>query len=204
MVMSHGTAPRPLYGWAQPTVAADWSAEMLDRLPDNGWTYELVEGRVVRMPPPGPEHGRLEGNIYLALTLHVREHGLGETYVGETGWDLTRPGERRHTVLASDVAVVRAERLPLPAPRRGATYRPLAPDLVVEVASPTQSRPDLAEKAQIWLQRGVREVWVLWPEQGVVDVWAPGAAEARTLRGDDTLEGGTIIPGFQVALSRLW
>src|SRR5207248_10209810 len=86
--------PRPLYGWAQPTVAADWTADMLERLPDDGWLYELVAGRVVRMPPPGPDHGHAEGNIYLALALHVRPHGLeeallppdggGEVYVGET------------------------------------------------------------------------------------------------------------------------
>ncbi|HVA89755.1 MAG TPA: Uma2 family endonuclease [Chloroflexota bacterium] len=140
--------PPPLYGWAQPTVAADWTADMLEQLPADSWCYELVEGRVVRMPPPCPEHGRLEGNIYLALALHIRARGLGEVYVGETGWDLTRPGEHQDTVLASDVAVVRTGRLPLPPPRKGRTYRPLAPDLVVEVASPTQSRPDHARNAQ--------------------------------------------------------
>ena len=196
--------PRPLYGWAQPTVAADWTADMLERLPDDGWLYELVEGRVVRMPPPGPEHGRAAGNIYLALALHVRPHGLGEVYVGETGWDLTRPGERRDTVLASDVAVVRAERLPLPLPRRGHTYRPLAPDLVVEIASPTQYRPDLGDKAQHWLERGVRVVWVIWPDRRELDVWTLGAAEPRTLHDDDALDGGDVVPGFRLALGQLW
>ena len=123
-----------------------------------------------------------EGTIYLALALHVRSHGLGEVYVGETGWDLTRPDEPRDTVLASDIAVVRAERLPLPAPRRGQTYRPIAPDLVVEIASPTQYRPDLADKAQRWLERGVRVVWVRWPDRR---------------RGD-------VVPGFRLALGQLW
>ena len=198
------TAPRPLHGWAQPTVAANWTADMLERLSDDGWLYELVEGRVVRMPPPGPDHGRIEGNIYLALALHVRAHGLGEVYVGETGWDLTRQGERRDTVLAGDVAVVRAERLPLPPPRRGHTYRPLAPDLVVEVASPTQYRPDLTDKAAHWLARGVRAVWVIWPERHEVDVWTPGATGPRTLHDDDALEGGEVVPGFHVALDQLW
>ena len=206
--------PRSLYGWAQPTVAADWTADMLEQLPDDGWLYELVEGRVVRMPPPGPDHGRAEGNIYLALALHVRPHGLeeallppdggGEVYVGETGWDLTRPGERRDTVLASDVAVVCAERLPLPLPRRGHTYRPLAPDLVVEIASPTQYRPDLADKAQHWLERGVRVVWVIWPDRRELDVWTPGATEPRTLHDDDALDAGDVVSGFRLALGQLW
>lgn len=196
--------PPPLYGWAQPTVATNWTAAMLERLPDDGWLYELVEGRVVRMLPPGPDHGRVEGNICLALALHVQAHGLGEVYVGETGWDLTRRGERRNTVLASDVAVVRAERLPLPLPRRGRTYRPLAPDLVVEIASPTQYRPDLSDKAQRWLSRGVRLVWVIWPERRECDIWAPGATAPRTLQGDDALDGGDVLPDFRIALGQLW
>jgi Uma2 family endonuclease len=165
-VSTRPIAPQPLYSWAQPTVTTNWSAKMLERLPDDGWLYELVEGRVVRMPPPGPDHGRIEGNIYLALALHVRAQGLGQVYVGETGWDLTRHGERRDTVLASDVAVVRTGRLPLPPPRRGHAYRPIAPDLVVVIASPSQDRPDLADKVGRWLTRGVRAVWVIWPEEG--------------------------------------
>ncbi len=177
---------------------------MLEQLPADGWRYELVEGRVVRMPPPGPEHGRVEGNVYLALALHIRAHGLGEIYVGETGWDLTRPGGQRDTVLAADVAVVRTGRLPLPTPRKGQIYRPLAPDLVVEIASSSQSRPDLAEKAMHWLARGVAAVWVVWPVQRELDVWLGGIREPRILRGDDTLEGGDIVPGFLLPLDQLW
>jgi Uma2 family endonuclease len=196
-------SPGPLYSWAQPTVAAHWTADMLEKLPDDGWLYELVEGRVVRMPPPGPEHGLLESKINAALAAFVRAWGLGEVYVGETGWDLTRRGERRDTVLASDVAVVRAERLPLPAPRRGKTYRPLAPDLVVEIASPTQYRPDMADKAQRWLERGVRAVWVIWPERHELDIWEPGTIEPRTLRDDEVLDTA-VLPDFRLSLAELW
>jgi Uma2 family endonuclease len=203
MTTQLGTPP-PLYGWAQPTVAADWTADMLERLPADGWSYELVEGRVVRMPPPGPEHGRIEGNIFLALALHIRAQGLGEIYVGETGWDLTRPGEQRDTVLAGDVAVVRAGRLPLPLPRKGQTYRPLAPDLVVEIASLSQSRPDMAEKATQWLTRGVPSVWVIWPVQRELDIWTAGIGQSPTLREHDTLEGGDVVPGFLLPLDQLW
>src|ERR1700712_4038906 len=126
--------------------------------------------------------------------LHIPAHGLGETYVGETGWDLTRPGEQRDTVLAGDVAVVRAGCLPLPAPRKGRTYRPLAPDLIVEIASSSYSRPDLAEKAVHWLARSVAAVWVIWPVQRELDLWTAGISEPHTLSGDDTLEGGDIVP----------
>jgi len=194
--------PAPLYGWAQPTVAVDWTADMLERLADDGWLYELVEGRVVRMPPPGPDHGHIEWSIAHPLGAYVEAHGLGAIYIGEAGWDLTRRGERKDTILASDVAVVRAERLPLPAPRRGKTYRPLAPDLVVEIASPTQYRPDLADKARRWLDRGVRVVWVIWPERRELDVWTSTAEEPQTLDEDDTLDGGDVVPGFRILLGQ--
>ena len=185
-------------------MAADWTADMLERLPDDGWLYELVEGRVVRMPPPGPEHGRTESNVSMALALHLRAHGQDEIYVGGTGWDLTRRGERSDTVLAGDVALVRAERLPLPPPRLGKTYRQIAHDLVVEIASTTQFRPYLADKAQHWLCRGVRLVWVIWPDRRELDAWEPGAKESRTLAGDDTIDAGDVVPGFHLSLSQLW
>lgn len=197
-------APRPLYGWAQPTLADKWTVDMLERLPIDGWLYELVEGRVLRMPPPGPDHGRIESKLDFLLRDHLTAHGLGETYAGETGWDLTRRGERKETVLASDVAVVRAERLPLPPPRRGKTYRAIAPDLVVEIASPTQYRPDMGDKAQQWLDRGVRLVWVVWPDRREVDVWTPGAAEPHTLAGDAALGGDDVIPGLHIPLGQVW
>jgi len=194
--------PAPLYGWAQPTVADDWTADMLERLADDGWLYELVEGRVVRMPPPGPDHGHTEWSIAHPLGAYVEAHGLGAIYVGETGWDLTRRSERKDTILASDVAVVHAERLPLPAPRRGKTCRPLAPDLVVEIASPTQYRPDLADKARRWFSCGVRVVWVIWPDRRELDVWTSTGEEPQTLDEDDTLDGGDVVPGFRLPISQ--
>ena len=197
-------APPPLYGWAQPTVATDWTADMLARLPDDGWRYELLEGRVLRMPSPGTDHGSLEARLSRRLGNYVEDHQLGETYVGESGWDLTRPGDLADTVLGAGIAFARAERLPLPAPRRGTSYRPVAPDLVVEIASPSQHQPEMGEKARLWLDRGVRLVWVVWPERRAIDVWVSGAEAPRTLRDSDQLDGGDLVPGFRLALDTIW
>ncbi len=197
-------APRPLYGWGQPTVATNWTADMLERLADDGWHYELLEGRVLRMPPPSADHGNLEARLSRRLGNYVEDHRLGETYVGESGWDLTRPGEPGDTVLGADIAFVRAERLPLPLPRRGMSYRPLAPDLVVEIASPSQYQPEMGEKAQVWLDRGVRLVLVVWPERRAIDTWTLDATTPRTLRDADFLDGGDVVPGFRLLLSETW
>ncbi len=191
---------------AQPqTVPSMWTIEMLEALPDDGWQYEVVEGRLVRMPLPGYDHGDVGENIAYALSGYVRAHGLGKVVVGETGWDLTRLGEEDDTVQASDLAFVRADRLPPPSPRKGKTYRPIAPDLVVEVASPSQfGREDLDDKGRRWIDRGVRVAWVVWPDRKTVDVWEPGAVTPRSVAGQDELEGGAVLPGFRLPLSVIW
>jgi Uma2 family endonuclease len=182
-----------------------------DRLPtvaefgalrDDGWQYELVEGQLVRMPPPKGRHGFLESRIDRALGDYVIAHALGRVYVGDTGFDLTLPGETKPTVLGADVAFLRAERVP--PDDRDDEYITGPPDLAVEIASPSQHRPDMGAKAWRWLQRGTRLVWVVWPKRREVDVWTPGAEIPETLGSGDTLVGADILPGFTFALADLF
>jgi Uma2 family endonuclease len=84
-------------------------------------------------------------------------------------------------------------------------YPRVVPDLVVETASPSQSRDGLAAKARAWLQAGVRLVWVVWPKQRVVDVWLPGDEQPHaTLGVDGTLDGGDVVPGFSYPVAALF
>src|SRR5918911_23808 len=83
------------------------------------------------------------------LILHATSaHGLGEVAAAETGFDLTQPGDAAQTVLAADTAFVRSENVPL---LDVEGYPRVVPDLVVETASPSQSREGLAGKARAWL-----------------------------------------------------
>ncbi len=180
------------------------TAADLAALPDDGWLYELVEGRVVRMPPPKSRHGRLESIIDRALRAYVESHGLGEVYVGETGFDLTLPGESKQTVLGADVAFLRTERVPPEPEGADDEYILGAPDLVVEIVSPSQFRPEMGLKAWTWLQRGARLVWVVWPKRRQVDVWTPGQDEPMIVTMGDTLDGGDVLPDFTYALADLF
>lgn len=109
------------------------------------------------------------------------------------------------TILGADVAFVRAGRLPPEESPEWSSYLRLAPDLVAEIASPSQYRPDLAEKAQHWLRAGVRLVWVIRPERRQVDVWRAGqAAPSTTLTSDDALDGLDVVPGFSSPLATLF
>lgn len=178
-----------------------WTAADLATLPDDpGSRYELVEGRLVKMSPTSGIHGRRTSDLHFALELYAREHQLGVLTAAETGFNLTRPGERRETVLAPDIAFVRAEHASL---MEVEDFPRVAPDLAVEVASPGDSRRRMGEKARRWLDRGVRLVWVVWPRRREIDVWEPGAAGPRVLVAADTLEGGAVVPGFRIPIAQV-
>ena len=191
--------------WAEP-VPHDglMSVDDLLALPDDEWQYELVEGRLVRMPPSGGEASTIAVNIATALNTFVRRHGLGKVTGADGAYDLTKPGQKA-TALAPDVAFVRAERVP---PRTSPQYKkawPLAPDLAVEVASPHQYRRGMAAKAKRYLRAGVRLVWIVWPNRREVDMWRPGDEQpSTTLRGTDALDGLDVLPGFTYPVADLF
>jgi Uma2 family endonuclease len=162
--------------------------------------YELVEGRLIRMAPTTADHGETSSDLDTELRLYARVHG-GHTYAAETGFNLTRPGEVRDTVLAPDAAYIADSSVPRDA--HGFVGR--APDVAVEVASPSQRRRDMDEKARLWLARGCKLVWVVWPRDGTIDVWRAGDREPRhALRSGDELDGGDVMPGFRYPVSNVF
>lgn len=191
--------------WAElvPGVGRMTVDELL-ALPDDGYMYELVEGRLVRMPGSGGQASKISLRLAAALLAFVDAHALGTVTGADGTYDLTRPGDTEETALVPDVAFVRADREPARnSPEYAKAWR-LAPDLVAEVASPSQYRPEMAEKARRYLDAGVRLVWVIWPKDRQVDVWWPGAsAPAATLGEADALDGLDVLPGFSYPLARL-
>jgi Uma2 family endonuclease len=192
--------------WAEavPQGKLPMTAAELARLPDDARGYELVDGRLVRMSPTSGWHSVTGLDLGAAMRLFTKRHGLGQTLGAEVGFLLSEPGQP-DTVLAPDAAFVRADRVPPRNSPEGRGYWRLAPDLIVEVASPSQSRPELAAKAQRWLAAGTRLVWIVWPDQQQVDVWRHShGAPALTLSIGDSLDGEEIIPGFRYALAELF
>jgi Uma2 family endonuclease len=115
---------------------ANWTAADVERLSAQGWRVELWKGQLLRMAPTGDVHGRVTRRLDRALDRYVEAHSLGQLWPAEAGFDLTRPDEEQQTVLAPDIAFVRTERVQPPVEG----YAHAVPDLVVEPASPTQSR----------------------------------------------------------------
>jgi Uma2 family endonuclease len=200
-------ARETLAPWAEIVPGADpMTVDELLALPDDGWMYELVDGRLVRRPGSGGEASKISLRLAAALLAFVDAHTLGSVTGADGTYDLTQPGDTEETALAPDIAFVRADREPArTSPEYAKAWR-LAPDLVVEVASPSQYRPELAAKAQRYLEAGVRLVWVVWPARKQVDVWRPGAGQqpSATLGEGDALDGEGVLPGFSHPLARLF
>lgn len=173
-------------------------------LPDDGWQYELVEGRLVRMPPSGYEAARIAGHLYAAMLRFVLDRGLGDVTPPDGGYNLSVPG-RRNTTLAPDVAFIRAEHLPPHVTFDVKRAIPFAPDLAVEVASPNQHRPTMRKKAHYYLAAGTQLVWIVWPGRREVDVWrSRDMRPAMILTPDDALDGERALPGFAYPVADLF
>ncbi len=184
--------------WGKPIFVPGQSVtkEDLAKLPDDGSRYELYEGELIQMPPPQEYHGNIAIKIASWLLAHLQQVGMEDHISDTAGFDLTIPGQR-DTILAPDVAVAQ---LPVQ-PNSG--YRKLPPLLAVEIASPSQSRPELAIKAQFYLSVGVKMVWLVWPEKRTIDVWTP-PQDVVTLQETDTITGGTVLPGFNCSIARFF
>ncbi len=197
--------PSTLWGNPVPDAPYPMTIAQLAQLPDDGWFYELVEGRLIRMPGSGSEASRIAARLIIALGIFVQPRGLGDVTSSDGTFDLTLPGEPTETALIPDVAFARAGRLPPMGTPDAKGYPKLAPDLVAEVVSPSQCRPEMKTKAQMYIDRGVRLVWIIWPSRQEVDVWRAAAPDApvATLGLVDSLDGLDVLPGFTCPIADL-
>jgi Uma2 family endonuclease len=173
------------------------TAEELLAMPrGDGKRYELIRGVLIEKMPAGDPHGDAVMQTAFAVELYARTNHYGATRTGEPGYRLERDPD---TVRAPDVAWFAPGRL-----RAGTQgYPEMAPDLAVEIKSPSNSNPEMAAKAMMWLSYGSQQVWVADPERTTVTVYR-SFAEPVVLTEDDTLEGGDLLPGFSVPVWQLF
>ncbi len=167
------------------------TAQEFSQLPDDGRVLELIDGIVIEVePPPGIQHEYVIMRVGRLLGTHVEEYGLG-VVVGGPGFVLARgPDEVR----APDVAFIAGDRADEVAHTPG--YWPGAPDLVVEILSPSNTLAELEEKAARWLVAGARAVVLLAPLVRAATVVRP-AAEPLRLAADDLLDLDDVVTGWR-------
>ncbi len=174
------------------------SAEQLFELSGEGKHYELVRGELEVVAPAGFEHGVLTMEVARHLANYVRERDLGWVCTAETGFKLASDPD---TVLAPDVAFVSKERL---ADAKGQkAYLSIAPDLVIEVLSPSDRSTRIAEKVAMWLEHHTSLVIVIDPHLHTATLYY-SRTDANILTRTDTLDGGEVVPGWQLSLDMLF
>ena len=150
------------------------------------------------MAPTGGEHGVLTIRLGRLLDEYVEAHELGLVCGAETGFVLRRTPD---TVRAPDVSFVAKERVPTTGVPK--TYWPFAPDLAVEVVSPSDRFDEVQIKVSEYLTAGTRLVWIVNPATRTIFVHR-SAHDVKALGGDDELNGEDIVPGFRCPVRRVF
>ncbi len=155
-----------------------------------GW-YELVRGEVVQLTLPGAVHGAVVVNIAATLEAHVRAHDLGLVMVA-SGFVVEHSPD---TVRGPDVSFVSRARIA--AGGVPVAFFQKAPDLAVEVVSPSDTAAELEVKVRDYLRNGAMQVWLAYPESRTLHVYHRDGT-ARWYGENETLDGGDVLPGFSV------
>ena len=174
------------------------TAEELLKLPRGRLRYELIKGELKQMSPAGHEHGRIGMELAVPLGYHVKSQKLGKVYLAETGFKLRSNPD---TVRAPDIAFIRQERVEQAGRTTG--YWNGAPDLAVEINSPGDTFSEVEEKVTEWLEAGAKMVWIVGPKLKTVTVYR-SLTDVVTLTEKDVLDGGDVVPGFQIPVAEIF
>ena len=174
------------------------TADDLLRLHSEGVRGELIRGVLCETMAAGQRHGKIVTRLIVRLGNFVEPREFGTLVASDSGVWLENDPD---TVREPDVAFTSVDRLPLGEDVEG--YAEVVPDLVVEVASPSDSRREVNDKARMWLSHGVRLVWVVHPDTRTVDVHRTDD-RVSTLGEDDALDGMDVLPGFSLAVSTVF
>ena len=168
------------------------TAEQLAKLSPDASRGELVRGEFIPMSPAGFFHGRIALRIGTFLNIYIMQHDIGEAYAAETGFILSKNPD---TVRAPDVSFVTYERIRKQSKASG--FFDGAPDLAVEVISPSETAVEIETKIIEYLEAGTQLVWIVYPQTETVTVHqAPNLVQK--LNVDETLSGVPLLPDFSI------
>ncbi len=166
-------------------------------MPEDGNRYEAIGGELYVTPPPRLRHQELARNLVRALLPLLQEPGRGELYFAPVGVEFpdTRDG------VQPDILFVSNERLDIV----GEYWLRGAPDLVIEILSPSTAARDRNLKRKLYGRHGVAEYWIVDPLSETVEVWSftEGDTEARVVSDRLTVRVGDSVVG-EIDLSRIF
>lgn len=176
-----------------------WTEAELEALPEDGFIHEVVDGELVMSPKNNFEHENIFTRLLLALANFNREHRLGVVRGSNTGYWM-----RNRNCRAPDISFIPKGRLEAlgfkPASR---SFFPGAPDLAVEILSPSNTRPEIDQRLRDFFASGTQIAWVIDPDRECVEVCH--SLTQRSLVGSGGfLEGEHLLPGFRYPIADLF
>ena len=174
------------------------TADELLTMSNSRWGYELVRGKLKKYMPAGNLHGIIALKIGRIIGNFVEDNDLGVVVAAETGFFISRNPD---TVRAPDSAFIGKEKLA----KHGITenFFPAAPDLAVEVVSPSDKKKDIEDKVQDYLAAEVNLIWIIYPRKQFVVVHRQSKVVSILFETDE-LEGEEVLPNFRLPLERLF
>jgi Uma2 family endonuclease len=178
-----------------PTRRKRWTDAVLEALPKDGHKYELLDGELI-MSPVHANHGSICIQMAILIGSYVQQHDLGKVYDSSTGFRLADD-----LLLSPDVSFVSKTRLKkiFVAPDK---FLKGAPDLVVEVLSPSDRMVQINRKLDHYFEHGTKLAWLINWKKGQVHIYTADSIEALT-RPNEILTGGAVLPGFKCRVSQI-
>ena len=160
-------------------------------------------GQLIEMTPPGGATGARNTCLLAQLQVWARSCGTYKVFDSSTGFLLPDGSVR-----SPDASVVRLERWQGLSEAEREGFAPLCPDLVVELASPSDEPQALRRKLAAYMANGASLGWLLLPQTRTVEVWNTGATEIANsplvLNDPSRLEAGLEFPGLVIDPRRIW
>ena len=161
-----------------------------------------ADGRVLAMTPTGSETGGRNSELAFQLQRFARSGSIWKAFDSSTGFRLPDG-----SVLSPDASLVKLDRWQSLTSEQRRGFAPLCPDLVVELASPSDEGPRaltaLRSKMAVYQANGARLGWLLVPHNQAVEVW-PISGDPKGFNGIEVLDAGAEFPGLQLQLAEIW
>jgi Uma2 family endonuclease len=163
-------------------------------LPENrDHLFELIDGEIVKKMASF-EPSNIAAEIIFQFKQWLMTNPIGRVTAPDGSYILSSEHE-----FTPDVGYISKARMP----EKPLREVPMAPDLAVEVKSPTDSKPELRRKAKIYLEHGTQMVWLVFPDTQIVEVYVLGQ-DVVEVGIEGVLDGGAVLPGFTLAVQSLF
>ena len=182
----------------QLPVQGQWTYDDYALLPDDGKRYEVIRGELYMSAAPRPLHQRVIFRLSYFLEAFLEERSIGIAYSAPI--DVLLP-EKLGDPVQPDILFVRSDRIEIV----GETYIEGAPDLVMEVLSPSNPSHDRSLKYELYQEAGVLEYWIIDPRERTNEIHVLRAGSYILLGrfGEDETARSEQLEGFAVPVDDL-